>query len=133
MIKNYLIFGLISLNLSVFAGQNEEFEKFWRVLCIVESSNNPKAYNKKENAIGIAQIRLAYFKDAQDFDKNLSKYTHNDCYSEQISKLVVRAYVARYVKSDSIEDFARCHNSGPNWKNKKNLTNNYWNKFKKHL
>lgn len=107
-------------------------DRFFKALGAVESSNNPKAYNKKEDAIGIFQIRPAYFKDAVEFDKNLSKYKHSDCYSPEISKLIVKSYMARYCKNGNVSDLARAHNSGPNWKNKKDLTNNYWEKFKKY-
>ena len=131
MNRIYLIFGLLSLNLISFGRELSNFNQFLMILGRVESSNDPKAYNKKENAIGIYQIRLLYFKDAQKFNKNLIKYSHSDCYSPEISKMVVAAYVGRYVNSDSFEDFARCHNSGPNWKNKKHLTNKYWARFKK--
>lgn len=132
MSKKYiLIFCLISLNLTVLSRELSNFNQFLIVLGHVESSNNPKAYNKSENAIGIYQIRLLYFKDAQQFNPELKKYSHSDCFSPEISKMVVKVYVAHYVKSDAFEDFARCHNSGPQWKNKKHLTNKYWARFKK--
>jgi hypothetical protein len=107
--------------------------RFFDALGAVESSNNPKAYNKLEKAIGIYQIRPAYFKDAQEFNWLLKEYKHEDCYSPVISRKVVSAYMARYCKEKTYENMSRCHNSGPNWKNKTNLTNNYWNKMKKEL
>ena len=53
-----------------------EFDKFVGAIAKVESSNNPKAINKKENALGLYQIRPAYFKDAQESDKNLKEFNH---------------------------------------------------------
>ena len=52
MLNKYLIFSIFSLNLTVF-GQSEEF---FNTLGQIESGSNPKAYNKKENAVGIYQI-----------------------------------------------------------------------------
>jgi hypothetical protein len=106
---------------------------FFDALGVVESLNNSKAYNKAENAVGIFQIRKLYFIDAQKFDKSLAKYTHFDCYDAKISERVVSAYLGRYCKNGTPEDFARCHNSGPNWKNKKHLTEKYWQKIKSKL
>lgn len=134
MIKNcsriFVVLLIFSLKIDCFGRELTNFNQFTKILGVLESSNNPEAYNKGENAIGIYQIRLLYFKDAQRFDLGLRKYSHSDCYSPEISKRVVKAYVANYVKSNSFEDFARCHNSGPNWKNKKHLTNKYVARFK---
>lgn len=106
---------------------------FFKALGQVESGQNPKAYNKIENAIGVYQIRKLYFTDAQNFAPELRKYKHKDCFDEKISKKIVLAYLSKYCKNGSFEDFARCHNSGPNWKNKKHLTEKYWHKIKKEI
>lgn len=129
MKKIILFFVSFCLILPVFGRELPKIDEFLIILGRVESSNNPKAYNKSENAIGIYQIRLLYFKDAQQFDKNLIKYSHSDCFSPEISKKVVIAYLSKYCKKNDFESWARCHNSGPNWKNKKHLTNKYWKKF----
>jgi len=132
MSKLALIFICFFIHLSCLSDQitdNREFKSFLDVLARVESGGNNKAFNKKENAIGIYQIRPAYFKDAQDFDNKLNKYTHNDCYNPEIAGAVVKAYMGRYCRGGNIEQMARCHNSGWNWKKKYNLTNKYYQKF----
>lgn len=124
-----VIFGLFLVINPVF-GQNNEF---FRVLSIVESNNNKNAVGDNGKSIGIYQIHENYFQDARDFNKNLSKYTYKDCFNPEIARMVVSAYLSRYCKNGSMEDMARAHNSGPNWRNKKHLTNNYWARFQKYV
>ncbi len=95
-----------------------EFNKFLEVIAKIESSNNPKAFNKKESAIGIYQIREAYFKDAQEFDRALRIYSHRDCFDPSVAKKVVRAYVQRYQPKGTPEQWAQLHNAGVGWKSK---------------
>ena len=122
-------------NFHCFSAQNKDFGLFLNILGQIESSNNPKAYNKKEKAIGIYQIRLNYFKDAQQFNPKLRKYTHKNCFDPLISRWVVKSYMRHYepkaLKENDFETLARCHNGGCNWRNKKELTNKYWQKFLK--
>lgn len=133
--KTLIILSLFFIILPVFSRDLPDFEHFFSILSRLESSGNAKAYNKHENAIGIVQIRPDYFKDARDFDKNLLKYTHNDCFDPEISKLVVKAYLSRYCKNNySFEHWAKIHNGGGQYylnKNKKYQENldKYWNKF----
>jgi len=107
------------------------FDGFLNALAKVESSNNPKAINKKENALGIYQIRAMYFKDSG------VKAKHNDVFNPQIARKVVLNYFNKYepnaVKNNDFETLARLHNAGPNWRKNKNNTNVYWNKIKKNL
>ena len=119
--------------LSCFILNNGYSKDFWGALAQVESGNNPKAVGDSGKALGIYQIHESYFKDAAEYDKDLRKYNYFDCFNPEISKKVVTAYLSRYCKNGTPEDFARCHNSGPNWKNKKHLTEKYWQKIKKEL
>lgn len=106
-------------------------DNFFAALAKVESSNNPKAINKKENALGIYQIRVAYYKDSNVIGK------HTDVYDPIIAKKVVLAYFQRYepkaLKNNDFETLARCHNGGCGWRSNKSLTDGYWNKIKKNL
>ena len=127
---------IFSFILPVLGRDLPKIDDFLTILARVESSNNPKTYNKSENAIGIYQIRAQYFKDAQDFDKNLSKYSHSDCYNPEISRKVVKSYLTRYSndKIDSFETWAKMHNGGGRYwlnKNKKYQENldKYWKNF----
>lgn len=125
----FVCFQVISADLN----NKSNFNSFLITLGKIESSNNPRAYNKKENAIGIYQIRLLYFKDAQRINPELKKYSHNDCYNPEISKLVVSAYILRYSKQNNIENWAKCHNGGLNYYKKtgkvKNNLEKYYRKF----
>ena len=48
----------------------QPFEMIWRAVCWVESENNPLAFNKKELAYGIAQIRYIRL---YDYNKKTGK------------------------------------------------------------
>ncbi len=134
----YIVFTLFLVNLSLYSAN---LDKFLHSLAIVESNNNPKAYNKHENAIGLYQIRLNYFKDAREFNQILNKYSHNDCYSPEISKLILLSYFKRYepkaLEMNDFEVLAKLHNGGCGWRNKKGQVKNnldlYWNKVNKVL
>ena len=106
-------------------------DDFFAALGKVESSNNPRAINKKENALGIYQIRPAYYKDSN------IRGQHSDVYNPVIAKQVVLAYFQRYepkaLKNNDFETLARCHNGGCGWRKNKSLTDGYWNKIKKNL
>lgn len=135
MKKYLLIFYLIILNNSVF-GQNKvnnkDFDHFCKILAIVESGGKTNVIGDNGKAIGIFQIHYSYWKDATDFNKSI-KGKYEDCFNPEYAKRIVNSYLTRYCKSNNFEDMARCHNSGPDWKNKKKLTDNYWKKFEKLL
>ena len=134
-------FTLFTLLLSVSTSLCSNFEDFAASLAQVESSNNPKAYNSKEIAIGIYQIRPGYFKDAREFDRDLAKYKHSDCYNPLVAKRVIYSYFARYeskaLKNGDWEALARAHNGGCGWRTKtgkvKSNLDNYWTKVSKNL
>jgi soluble lytic murein transglycosylase-like protein len=65
-------------------------DSFFAALAKVESSNNPRAINKREYALGIYQIRPAYFKDSRIGGK------HEDVYNPVIAKQVCLAYFRKY-------------------------------------
>jgi len=122
----YIFSFLIALSINA-----ANMDDFFVALAKVESSNNPRAINKKENALGIYQIRLAYYKDSNVRGK------HTDVYNPVIAKQVVLAYFQRYepkaLKNNDFETLARCHNGGCGWRKNESLTDNYWNKIKKNL
>ena len=66
--KHFLSFFFI---LSIHAANMDDF---LNALAEVESSNNPKAINKKENALGVYQIRAAYYKDSNVLGKHIDVY-----------------------------------------------------------
>ena len=106
-------------------------DPFFAALGKVESSGNSKAVNKKENALGIYQIRPAYFQDSK------VKGNHSQVFDPVFARSVCEAYFKRYApeaytKGD-FESLARLHNNGPSWAKSKSKTNQYWNKIQKNL
>jgi soluble lytic murein transglycosylase-like protein len=106
-------------------------DDFLNALAKVESSNNPKAINKKENALGIYQIRLAYFQDSK------VKGNHSQVFDPVFARSVCEAYFKKYEKkaldNGDFETLARCHNGGCGWRKNKSATDKYWQKIKKNL
>jgi hypothetical protein len=106
-------------------------DPFFAALGKVESSNNSKAVNKKENALGIYQIRAAYFKDSR------VKGNHEQVFNPTFARQVCEAYFKRYApeayaKGD-FESLARLHNMGPSFEKRKSATDKYWSKIQKNL
>jgi len=130
---NKITLSLLSAALVVALGSSRRNygtkEDLFRAMAQVESSGNPKAINKKENALGIYQIRPMYFLDSG------VKGSHSQVYDPTVARKVCENYFMRYepeaFKNNDIEVLARLHNAGPNWR-KKN-TDKYWNNIKKHL
>ena len=106
-------------------------DSFLNALAKVESSNNPKAINKKENALGIYQIRPAYFQDSK------VKGNHSQVFDPVFARRVCEAYFKKYEKkafdNGDFETLARCHNGGCGWRKNKSATDKYWQKIKKTL
>ena len=106
-------------------------DPFFAALAKVESSGNSKAVNKKETALGIYQIRPAYFKDAN------VKGNHEQVFDPAFARRVCEAYFKKYEKkafdNGDFETLARCHNGGCGCRKNKSLTDGYWNKIKKNL
>lgn len=117
------------------SGFGADFDKFCAALSQVESSGNQCAFNKKENAVGLYQIRPLYFKDAKEFSRALSSSGHESCYNEAFARKTILAYFGRYepraLKNNDWQTLARLHNAGPNWRKKS--TDAYWLKVKKEL
>ena len=106
-------------------------EDLFRAMAAVESSNNPKAVNAKENALGLYQIRPMYFLDSG------VKGSHTQVYEPTVARKVCEKYFMRYepkaFANNDIETLARLHNAGPNWRKNKSSTDKYWQKIKKNL
>jgi len=106
-------------------------EDLFRAMAAVESSNNPKAVNAKETALGLYQIRPMYFLDSG------VKGSHTQVYEPTVARKVCEKYFMRYepkaFANNDIETLARLHNAGPNWRKNKSSTDKYWQKIKKNL
>ena len=121
---------IVVLLLSVSA-QAANLDGFFAALAKVESSGNAKAVNKKENALGIYQIRPAYFQDSK------VKGNHSQVFDPVFARSVCEAYFKKYEKkaldNGDFETLARVHNGGCGWRKNKSATDSYWKKIKKNL
>lgn len=125
----------LALLLTIAATNGANMDDFFRALGEVESSNNWRAYNKKENAIGVYQIRRLYF-----IDSNV-KGKHESCYNPKIARQVCENYFKRYepraYREGNWEVLAKLHNGGCSYKKKDAATQKkleiYWQKVKKNL
>jgi hypothetical protein len=102
----------------------QPYENLWRAICIVESNNNPLAYNAREKAVGIAQIRAIRLKH---YNRLTGKhYKLRDMYDPIKAKEVFMYFACQYQERD-YETIAR------RWNGSGKKTTAYWNKIKGHL
>lgn len=91
------------------------YETVWQAVCYYESKNDPFAYNPKEGATGIAQIRqcrVDHFNELTGKD-----YTLHDCYDPDISKEIFMEFARIYRDPEII---AR------RWNGSGKMTEKYW-------
>lgn len=87
----------------------------------VESSNDPFAFNPRENSYGIVQIREIRLRD---YRKRTGKnYSLTDMYNPDISREIFLFYASKY-KANEYETIAR------NWNGRYSKTKGYWLKVK---
>ena len=101
----------------------------------VESRNNPNAWNKREDACGVLQIRPIMINDVNRIisKKNIPKvYTLNDRWSKTKSIEIFNIIQEYYSPNGTPERIARVWNGGPNGY-KKPQTLAYWHKVKQQL
>lgn len=98
------------------------YETIWNAVCQYESNNNPNAYNSKERATGIVQIRPIRLKDYnQRTGKN---YKLKDCYNTSIAKEIFMYYSCKF-------DHTQPERIASDWNKCK--TDKYWNKVKRFM
>jgi hypothetical protein len=96
---------------------------------IVESKSNPVAYNARERAVGIYQIRQGMLTDFNQATHQ--SYTLTDMYDISLSNEVFIWHCMKYHPSE-IETICRTWNGGPKGKEKES-TKKYFEEVKKHL
>jgi len=103
----------------------------------VESSGDPLAYNKAEDAAGVLQIRRIFVDDINRI-YGPPFYTYEDRWGTEKSKDMVQKYIRHYGTERRLgrrptnEDFARIMNGGPNgWR--KQSTEKYWVRVQKKI
>jgi hypothetical protein len=126
----FIFLSIFLIQNACFAINKEIPDEFFKVLGVIESNNQDKCVGDNGLALGRYQIHKNYYLDAKKYDKTIN-FSYDSLTNESNARKVVIAYLSRYCKSNSFEDFARCHNAGPNYKSKLNKTNYYWQKFQK--
>ena len=102
-------------------------------LILVESSGNPKAFNKKENACGCLQIRPIMLREVNRIlrkQNNDKRFTKEDRWSCGLSQEMFYIWRNYHHENSSDEIIARNWNGGPRGY-KKQSTKHYWNKVQK--
>jgi len=99
-------------------------------LIIVESSGNDMAVGDNGRAIGPLQIHKAVVLDVNRITG--SHYQWQQMTNRAQARAVCEAYLKHYGRGASTEQLARRWNGGPSG-DKKQATEAYWNKVRKHL
>lgn len=98
-------------------------DAFFVALGAVEASKRPTAYNRREQAVGLYQIRAPYLRDSG------LPYKLADMRDPRKARAVVEAYMRRYEPRawdvGDIDTLARLHNAGPSWRAKRGTTDAY--------
>ena len=84
----------------------------WQAITIKESGGDRYAYNEKEGAVGIAQIREIYVRDANRILRD-ERYNLTDRLDATKSYEMFRIVTQHYSAGGSDEEAARIHNGGP--------------------
>ena len=101
----------------------------WAAICQVESGGDPNAYNEREDAAGVAQIREIYLHDANRI-LSYESFRLPDRFDQIKSRQIFEIVTGHYSRSGSDEERARIHNGGPRGMQKRS-TVKYWVKVQK--
>jgi len=74
--------------------ENVSFEQIWSAICFIESSGNAKAFNEKELARGIVQIRPCKIDDYNRLTGNNIGY--EDVFCPELSKRIFMWHMEQY-------------------------------------
>lgn len=108
----------------------QPYELIWNATCMLESNKNPLAYNKKEKAVGLSQIRQVRL---NDYNRQTGKnYKLSDMFDPAKNKEVFMFYAAKHNYTE-IEIISRCWNGGEENGMKLKQTYKYYLKVKKFL
>lgn len=107
---------------------SKRIKDLFHKICTVESSNNPKAFNKKENAAGIIQIRPIMLKEINSLF-GYEKYSLEDRWDVDKSFEMFKLFQMTFNPSLSFEIGSRIWNGGRQGHTKES-TLIYWHKIK---
>ncbi len=111
----------------------------WLVLLFaiitVESGNDPQAYNEKEAAAGILQIRPICLEDVNQIYAGRFSFTLKDRFNPKKSRQICLLYLRHYAGPGSYERAARIWAGGPYACDPDQIreTDAYWLKIKRVL
>ena len=114
-----------------------DLDRLIPALIAVESGGNDRAVGDSGKAKGALQIWDVVIKDVNRVYG--TRYTHDDAFERRHAVAICKQYLAIWVtekrlgRPPTLEDAARCWNSGPSFDKKRQLTNGYWKKVSKHL
>jgi hypothetical protein len=98
--------------------KQQTYEVFLKALAQKESGGDPNAWNEKENAAGLYQIRPCYVADVNRI-VGYQRFTDSDRWNPKQSALMVVIYLDHYATPKRLDhkptwyDKARIHNGGP--------------------
>lgn len=98
---------------------------------MIESGNNPRAYNPAEDAVGILQIRPCMVEDCNRI-VGRQEWTMDDRWSPYESGRMFAVYCMHYWPAGTPEQWARGWNGGPQGPRKK-ATEAYWAKVRREM
>lgn len=101
-------------------------EQFFHALIQIESGGKNSAVGDNGRAVGPLQLWRCYVDDVNRFAN--TNFTYNDRTDRAKSIKMATLYLQHYAGDFNAENWARCHNSGPKWRNKIAKTNDYWHK-----
>ena len=107
-------------------------------IAMVESGQNPHAFNESEGARGLYQIRPIYVADCNRIQQT-RVYTLEDCYDQEKSIEMMMIYWGHYASKDRLgqdptyEILARMHNGSGATGHKKKSTLDYWQRVRQQL
>lgn len=102
----------------------QPYRDLMNAIGFVETKGNTLAYNEKENAVGIFQIRQVRIDDYNRRTGN--NYALTDMFDETLSEKVFLYFASKY-KPNELEKIAKAWNgSGP-------MTEYYWKRIKENL
>ena len=109
----------------------QDRDALFAAICMVESSNNPNAHNRGEDARGIIQVRAIMVRDVNRI-LGRDHYTHNDAYNPTKARQMWFTYCHHYYPNGTDEEWARAWNGGPRGPQRE-ATLGCWHKVRQHL
>jgi hypothetical protein len=108
-----------------------DLERVLDAIALVESNGNPNAVGDGGHSLGCFQISRAYWQDGTRFLG--VHWAYSQARDPAKARRVVRAYLLHFEPNGNLETWGRLHNSGPNWRKKMRLTDDYWQRLRAEL